>query len=627
MTEESLFRESDFSPDLLSQVRTELKPSERLKWVGQPRIAPFVRGTIPMVIFGIPWTAFSIGFMAVAVTLSPPIPIGWLILLRLGVGLFSCPFVLLGLALLSSPWWMRNRAQQTCYAITNQRAILWEPDFVGYVSIRSYKPAALGSIDTSENLDGSGSLVFERRRRGRQGVVQHGFMHIDKVRPVERLLREVLLTRPREEMSAQKGDATGPVSEKPSSAPLGTSALIALWALRMVGIACVMAGVAPIAAIIWGDLVLDEPIEYWLLPILSLMCITVGLVFLTRGPAKPEQEASRPKKSSRELPTPVTFLLGVVFLLAGLLGVTEGLSQFDTMREPAKYERVLDDDAYDNDEVAKGVSLVRGSVRIRGGFGEGVGTFMGMLFVTIGLGISSASVTRMMSLPGNLVLRGVALIHAVAWQTIGFVVLWRYCTLAPVFEAWPFLVILIYELLGLISVALAIPDSRKHFRSAVWYAMGGGFVGAFAGALIGGVVGGVVVVTSRALARGIMGTEWWVYAAIAGGLITGLAFGVLRLTGWEFSLDGDRSTPKEATLRTPRLTTRRWLTARTVELAAFFCILGPLLMAWTGLYNWLVNQGADPTVLQYLWWMVFVGGWLMTGVSKVLGAAKPAKRF
>ena len=32
----------------------------------------------------------------------------------------------------------------------------------------------------------------------------------------------------------------------------------------------------------------------------------------------------------------------------------------------------------------------------------------------------------------------------------------------------------------------------------------------------------------------------------------------------------------------------------------------------------------NPTVLNYLFWMFFVGGWIMIGLGSLLGSAKPA---
>ena len=54
--------------------------------------------------------------------------------------LFGLPFVMVGVGMLSSPFWLRRRAKRTCYALTDRRAILWEAGWFGSVEVRSYGP-------------------------------------------------------------------------------------------------------------------------------------------------------------------------------------------------------------------------------------------------------------------------------------------------------------------------------------------------------------------------------------------------------------------------------------------------------------------------------------------------------
>src|SRR3712207_4913094 len=109
-----------------NRVRSELRDREHLVWAGQPRPSRVMRSAIPIVLFGIPWTAFAIFWMVVASGMlfggfggGGPGPFG---------AFFSCfplfglPFVLVGLGMLSSPFWMYRRAKRTCYAVTDQRA-------------------------------------------------------------------------------------------------------------------------------------------------------------------------------------------------------------------------------------------------------------------------------------------------------------------------------------------------------------------------------------------------------------------------------------------------------------------------------------------------------------------------
>lgn len=208
MSEPILYGDSRLPDELDARVRSELDEGEQLLWVGQPRPDRFARMSLPLVLFGGLWTAFSLFWIAVA---------SWIVLVkgapgvqnaggRIG-GLFACfpffglPFVLIGLGMLSSPFLMRRRAKRTFYALTDRRAILWEAGSFGSVDVRSYRPAALKKMYRRDYEDGSGDLVFEesllmRRTRSRGAPLSkqsHGFLGIDNVREIEQLLRKALI--------------------------------------------------------------------------------------------------------------------------------------------------------------------------------------------------------------------------------------------------------------------------------------------------------------------------------------------------------------------------------------------------------------------------------------------------
>ena len=209
MTEPFLFGDSRLPDDLDARVRSELEDGEQLLWVGQPRPNRFARMTLPIVLFGLVWTAFSLFWIAVASWMvffkaAPGVNnAGW----RIG-GLFACfplfgiPFVLIGLGMLSTPLLLRRRAKRTFYALTDRRAILWEAGAFSSVAVRSYRPATLKKMYRRDYNDGSGNLVFEETlavqntgSRGRRLSTQsHGFMGIDNVHEVEQLVRKALLS-------------------------------------------------------------------------------------------------------------------------------------------------------------------------------------------------------------------------------------------------------------------------------------------------------------------------------------------------------------------------------------------------------------------------------------------------
>lgn len=206
MSDPFLFGGSSLPDELDAGVRSELEPSEQLLWVGQPRPSRFGRMALPFVLFGIPWTAFAIFWMAMASTglfaggggAPNAGPFGFFVCFPL----FGVPFVLIGLAMLSSPFWLRRKAKRTCYALTDRRAILWEAGLFGSMEVRSYSAENLTKIVRRDYADGSGDLVFEEpitlRSTNNSNTIAstqgHGFLGIDNVRAIEELLRKALLS-------------------------------------------------------------------------------------------------------------------------------------------------------------------------------------------------------------------------------------------------------------------------------------------------------------------------------------------------------------------------------------------------------------------------------------------------
>ncbi len=198
------FDNGDLAADLNDRVRSELRDGERLLWVGQPRPGRFARQALPIVLFGIPWTAFALFWMAGASGVlfgDFGVGRGAFGAFRILFPLFGLPFVLIGLGMLSSPFWLRRRAKRTCYALTDRRAILWEAGWFGSFEVRSYGPAELQKIRRVEYPDRGGDLVFEevitigRDTDGDRttNVKRRGFMGIDQVREIEEMLRKALL--------------------------------------------------------------------------------------------------------------------------------------------------------------------------------------------------------------------------------------------------------------------------------------------------------------------------------------------------------------------------------------------------------------------------------------------------
>jgi len=177
---------------LRALVEAELQSGERLVWLGQPIPGRLARGTWPIVLFGVPWTAFALFWTGMAAWGTSQASEAGSGLFR-AFPLFGVPFILIGVAMLSSPYWARRRALGSAYAITDRRAILFAAGWRGSVTIRSFEPERLTDLRRKQHADGSGDLVFaqdlRRDSEGHRHATDVGFLVIRDVKGVEELVR------------------------------------------------------------------------------------------------------------------------------------------------------------------------------------------------------------------------------------------------------------------------------------------------------------------------------------------------------------------------------------------------------------------------------------------------------
>lgn len=190
-------REVPLSRQLQSELERELAPGERVVWSGQPIPSRYSRGTLPIVLFGIPWTGFAVLWTAMAFVGTRSLKgddamstgFRWLF------PLWGLPFIAIGVGMLSSPWWLKRRAGRVLYAVTDRRAILFEPARRGARKVRSFEPAALQALERTEHPDGSGDLIFARQAwrdsDGDRRTSQVGFTGVSRVREVEEVIRKL----------------------------------------------------------------------------------------------------------------------------------------------------------------------------------------------------------------------------------------------------------------------------------------------------------------------------------------------------------------------------------------------------------------------------------------------------
>jgi hypothetical protein len=184
--------------DLRRAVEPQLRPEEKLIWVGQPDPAQFVREVARACV--LQFALFAV-FIPVAVWVishlsRPEDSIVPAILFVAGMILYF---------LIAAPWLYPDRVLQTIYAITDQRALIYRgfgwsllwlqalPDL--YNILWSFDPRQIHARRRIRRYEGRIDLVFGGERRyhqtGRgqiQDWVQVGFLGLKDVDEVDRLL-------------------------------------------------------------------------------------------------------------------------------------------------------------------------------------------------------------------------------------------------------------------------------------------------------------------------------------------------------------------------------------------------------------------------------------------------------
>ncbi len=181
---------SDLPEHLQQRLRAELRPGESVAWAAQPNAARYMKTGFAIWLFFVPWTAFSLFWMASASGFRmPSFDRGWDFF-----PLFGLPFLLVGIGGLCSPLWMRRKAHTIVYAITNQRAIVIEG--AKSITVKSYPAADISEFERTEHPDGSGDLILRseqyRDSDGDRQTRKHGFYAVDDVRRVERLVENLI---------------------------------------------------------------------------------------------------------------------------------------------------------------------------------------------------------------------------------------------------------------------------------------------------------------------------------------------------------------------------------------------------------------------------------------------------
>ena len=182
----------DFPLKVQAIIDNELDAKETMIWLGRPIPRLRTRGSWALILFSIPWTAFSLFWIAGASGFQIPDFTSPEALFPL----FGVPFVLVGLGMMTSPYWMKRAAKKTAYILTSERAIIIKGGM--RMNIRSFLPDSLGDLERSQDDEGCGDIVFgkdiSRGSKGSTHIQPYGFLGIADVKEVEKIVRALAST-------------------------------------------------------------------------------------------------------------------------------------------------------------------------------------------------------------------------------------------------------------------------------------------------------------------------------------------------------------------------------------------------------------------------------------------------
>jgi hypothetical protein len=183
--------------DLIARVKPELRPGERLVWAGRPVRVP------PVSAENLSWAAgcLGLGYLLTAFFLSLFFGVAatWIEPLEIYKGLGSIFAALSGFATICwtgggiSDLIERRRARRESYALTDQRALLWQPgESRGAMQFFSHDRGHFDRIHREERPDGSGDLHFNNSLN-RYNPGPRRFREIADVKRVEALARQYVI--------------------------------------------------------------------------------------------------------------------------------------------------------------------------------------------------------------------------------------------------------------------------------------------------------------------------------------------------------------------------------------------------------------------------------------------------
>ena len=172
-----------------ADIESEMSPSEAISWVDQPN--PNIAGlkSLPILLFAIPWTCFSV-FWTVMAYGAVKSTSGWGLIFPL----WGVPFVLIGIGMLLTPVSVYMVARSTVYIITSSRVLIIRNHRKR--TIQSFSPRQITALSRRETKAGNGDVILtENVSRDSDGDLHRkevALLGIKDVKRVEALIKTLI---------------------------------------------------------------------------------------------------------------------------------------------------------------------------------------------------------------------------------------------------------------------------------------------------------------------------------------------------------------------------------------------------------------------------------------------------
>lgn len=193
----------DLPPHLAAAVQQETK-GQRIIWIGQSNASRAFAMGLAIWLFAIPWTVFAVGWETAALYMFFGAPAqaaqseGKFLMgiFSIVFPIFGLPFVLIGLGMLSTPFWSWHTARNTASVLTETNLISVSAYRRGTRTVASNAVSQFVSVTRTERADGSGDLsIMAGQERDSDGDLRdktHTLVGIVNVRDVEQRLRAAM---------------------------------------------------------------------------------------------------------------------------------------------------------------------------------------------------------------------------------------------------------------------------------------------------------------------------------------------------------------------------------------------------------------------------------------------------